>query len=134
MTQNDRDDDGVLDLLGRHYNNLTSFCHGILQKHFYGTSQLETFFSVLGIGPIPWIIMSEILSSNVKGFAGSVATLGNWLGSWAMTMNINIMLQWSSIGTFVIYSVICIFTMLFVAFSLPETKGRTLEEIEESFI
>ena len=61
MTQNDRDDDGVLDLLGRHYNNLTSFCHGILQKHFSGTSQLETFFSVLGIGPIPWIIMSEVL-------------------------------------------------------------------------
>lgn len=118
-----------------------------LKKHFSGTSQLETFFSVLaltsllvyivafslGIGPIPWIIMSEILPSNVKGFAGSVATLGNWLGSWAVTMTINIMLEWSSTGTFVIYSVICIFTMLFVAFLLPETKGRTLEEIEASF-
>ena len=65
-----------------------AFCRTI----FSGTTQLETFFSVLGIGPIPWIIMSEILSSNVKGFDGSVETLGNWLGSWAVTMTINIML------------------------------------------
>lgn len=118
-----------------------------LKSHFSGTSQLETFFSVLaltsllvyiiafslGIGPIPWIIMSEILPSNVKGFAGSVATLGNWLASFAVTMTINIMLEWSSTGTFVLYSLICIFTMFFVAFLLPETKGRTLEEIEASF-
>jgi len=118
-----------------------------LKNHLSVAAQLETFFSVLaltsllvyiitfslGMGPIPWIIMSEILPANMKGFAGSVATLGNWLASWAVTMTINIMLQWSSTGTFWIYSLVCIFTLLAVALWLPETKGRTLEEIEASF-
>lgn len=118
-----------------------------LKSHVSADSQFETFFSVLaltsllvyiitfslGIGPIPWIIMSEILPANMKGFAGSVATLGNWLTSWAVTMTINIMLEWSSSGTFLIYSLLCFLTFLSVALWLPETKGRTLEEIEASF-
>lgn len=118
-----------------------------LKSHVSADSQFETFFSVLaltsllvyiitfslGMGPIPWIIMSEILPASMKGFAGSVATLGNWLASWAVTMTINIMLEWSSTGTFLIYSLLCFFTFLSVALWLPETKGRTLEEIEASF-
>jgi len=118
-----------------------------LKNHLSVSSQIETFFSILaltsllvyivtfslGMGPIPWIIMSEILPANTKGFAGSIATLGNWLASWAVTMTINIMLQWSSTGTFEIYALLCFFTMVSVALWLPETKGRTLEEIEASF-
>lgn len=50
----------------------------------------------LGMGAIPWIIMSEILPTNVKGIAGSVATLANWALSWAVTMTINLLLEWST--------------------------------------
>ncbi|XP_062158749.1 sugar transporter ERD6-like 6 [Alnus glutinosa] len=87
----------------------------------------------LGVGPIPWLIMSEILPINIKGLAGSVATLGNWFTAWVVTMTANLLLEWSSAGTFTIYMVLAAFTVAFVAVWVPETKGRTLEEIQRSF-
>ncbi|KAL2894616.1 Sugar transporter ERD6-like 6 [Bienertia sinuspersici] len=87
----------------------------------------------LGIGAIPWIIMSEILPINIKGLAGSIATLANWFIAWVVTMTANIMLSWNSGGTFSIYMAVCAFTLAFVIIWVPETKGRTLEEIQWSF-
>ncbi|XP_022775316.1 sugar transporter ERD6-like 6 [Durio zibethinus] len=87
----------------------------------------------LGVGAIPWVIMSEILPVNIKGLAGSVATLANWLTSWAITMTANLLLTWSGGGTFTIYAIVAAFTIVFVALWVPETKGRSLEEIQSSF-
>ncbi|KAI8549662.1 hypothetical protein RHMOL_Rhmol06G0042500 [Rhododendron molle] len=87
----------------------------------------------LGMGPIPWLIMSEILPVNIKSLAGSTATLANWLFAWIVTLTANIMLNWSSGGTFTIYMVMCIVAVAFVSLYVPETKGRTLEEIQWSF-
>ncbi|CAA6673233.1 unnamed protein product [Spirodela intermedia] len=87
----------------------------------------------LGLGAIPWIIMSEILPVNIKGLAGSVATLANWLTSWVITMTANLLLDWSSGGTFTLYAAVSALTVLFVVKLVPETKGRTLEEIQRSF-
>ncbi|KAM6544287.1 hypothetical protein CsatB_008734 [Cannabis sativa] len=87
----------------------------------------------LGVGAIPWIIMSEILPVNIKSLAGSVATLANWFTAWVVTMTANLLLNWSSGGTFTIYMIVSAFTVIFVAKLVPETKGRTLEEIQSSF-
>ncbi|KAJ8772697.1 hypothetical protein K2173_027874 [Erythroxylum novogranatense] len=87
----------------------------------------------LGMGPIPWVIMSEILPINIKGLAGSAATLSNWFISWAVTMTANLLLSWSTGGTFTIYMVVSAFTIAFTSLWVPETKGRTLEEIQSSF-
>ncbi|KAJ9674728.1 hypothetical protein PVL29_023951 [Vitis rotundifolia] len=87
----------------------------------------------LGMGPIPWVIMSEILPINIKGLAGSVATLCNWFFSFVVTMTANLLLTWSSGGTFTIYMVVSAFTVVFAAIWVPETKGRALEEIQFSF-
>ncbi|XP_027362111.1 sugar transporter ERD6-like 6 [Abrus precatorius] len=87
----------------------------------------------LGLGPIPWLIMSEILPVNIKGLAGSIATLTNWMTSWIITMTANLLLTWSSGGTFLIYTAVAAFTVAFAAIWVPETKGRTLEEIQFSF-
>ncbi|KAJ3670799.1 hypothetical protein LUZ60_008225 [Juncus effusus] len=86
-----------------------------------------------GLGAIPWIIMSEILPVNIKSLAGSVATLANWLTSWIITMTANILLNWSNGGTFTMYMLVSVFTLVFVVIWVPETKGRTLEEIQWSF-
>lgn len=117
-----------------------------LKNHVSGGSH-ETGYSVLaltgvlvyiiafslGMGAVPWIIMSEILPVNVKGVGGSIATLTNWLTSFLVTMTINLLLEWSSSGTFWIYALVAAFTFVFVALWVPETKGRTLEEIQFSF-
>uniref|UniRef100_A0A5B7B2W0 Putative sugar transporter ERD6-like 6 n=1 Tax=Davidia involucrata TaxID=16924 RepID=A0A5B7B2W0_DAVIN len=87
----------------------------------------------LGMGAIPWIIMSEILPVNIKSLAGSTATLVNWLLSWVTTMTANLLLSWSNGGTFTIYALVSAFTIMFVTLWVPETKGRTLEEIQWSF-
>ncbi|OAY83110.1 Sugar transporter ERD6-like 6 [Ananas comosus] len=87
----------------------------------------------LGLGAIPWIIMSEILPVNIKSLAGSVATLANWLTSWLITMTATLMLNWSTGGTFTAYMIVSVVTLVFVILWVPETKGRTLEEIQWSF-
>ncbi|PON67653.1 Sugar/inositol transporter [Parasponia andersonii] len=97
-----------------------------------GLVAMVIFFS-LGMGPIPWVIMSEILPVNIKGLAGSIATLANWLTSWVITMTANLLLNWSSGGTFTIYTIVTAFTVVFATLWAPETKGRTLEEIQLSF-
>ncbi|KAB5569872.1 hypothetical protein DKX38_003665 [Salix brachista] len=75
----------------------------------------------------------KILPVNIKGLAGSVATLANWMVSFLITMTANLLLDWSTGGTFIIYMVVSAFALVFVSLWVPETKGRTLEEIQSSF-
>ncbi|XP_066364866.1 sugar transporter ERD6-like 4 [Miscanthus floridulus] len=86
-----------------------------------------------GMGAIPWIIMSEILPVSIKSLAGSFATLANWLTSFGITMTANLLISWSAGGTFASYMIVSAFTLMFVIVWVPETKGRTLEEIQWSF-
>ncbi|KAK1407491.1 hypothetical protein QVD17_39107 [Tagetes erecta] len=87
----------------------------------------------LGMGPVPWIIMSEILPVNIKGLAGSIATLANWFICWVVTLTAPLLLSWSDGGTFTLYMLMCAITVVFVSLLVPETKGKTLEEIQFSF-
>ncbi|RVX18751.1 Sugar transporter ERD6-like 8 [Vitis vinifera] len=78
------------------------------------------FYSV-GLGPIPWLIMSEIFPLHVKAIAGSLVTLVNWFGAWAVSYTFNFLMNWSSHAAIV-----------FIIMVVPETKGQTLEEIQAS--
>ncbi|XP_011090877.1 sugar transporter ERD6-like 16 isoform X2 [Sesamum indicum] len=86
----------------------------------------------IGMGPVPWVIMSEIFPIHVKGVAGSLVVLVNWLGAWAVSYTFNFLMSWSSTGTFLMYAGFSVLTVAFVAKVVPETKGKTLEEIQAS--
>ncbi|KAK6117340.1 hypothetical protein DH2020_048931 [Rehmannia glutinosa] len=86
----------------------------------------------IGMGAVPWVIMSEIFPIHVKGVAGSLVVLVNWLGAWAVSYTFNFLMSWSSTGTFSIYAGFCALTVVFVAKIVPETKGKTLEQIQAS--
>lgn len=84
----------------------------------------------IGMGAVPWVVMSEIFPINVKGVAGSLATLVSWFGTWVASYTYNYLMSWSTYGTFTIYALINGLAIIFIARVVPETKGRTLEEIQ----
>ncbi|KAK8712649.1 hypothetical protein V6N13_147881 [Hibiscus sabdariffa] len=86
----------------------------------------------VGMAVIPWIIVAEIFPINIKGAAGSMASLIANICNWIVTYNFNFLFQWSSAGTFFMFSAICGLSVVFIAKLVPETKGRTLEEIHAS--
>ncbi|CAI0470411.1 unnamed protein product [Linum tenue] len=86
----------------------------------------------IGMGGIPWIIMSEIFPMSVKALAGTLVTLVNWSSSWMVTYSFNFMMQWSPAATFFIFATGSAATVAFTWKLVPETKGRTLEEIQAS--
>uniref|UniRef100_A0A1J3JMJ1 Sugar transporter ERD6-like 3 n=2 Tax=Noccaea caerulescens TaxID=107243 RepID=A0A1J3JMJ1_NOCCA len=86
----------------------------------------------VGMGGLPWIIMSEIFPMNVKVSAGTLVTMANWSFGWIVAFAYNFMIQWNASGTFLIFSTICGGGIVFIYAMVPETKGRTLEEIQAS--
>ncbi|XP_066392141.1 sugar transporter ERD6-like 16 isoform X2 [Miscanthus floridulus] len=84
----------------------------------------------VGMGPVPWVIMSEIFSIDMKAIAGGFVTLASWIGSFAISYSFNFLMDWNPAGTFFLFSAASLVTVLFVAKVVPETKGRTLEEIQ----
>ncbi|XP_022758135.1 sugar transporter ERD6-like 7 [Durio zibethinus] len=85
-----------------------------------------------GMGAVPWVVMSEIFPINIKGVAGSLATLVNWFGAWAVSYTFNFLMTWSSYGTFILYAAINALAILFAVTVVPETKGKTLEQIQSA--
>lgn len=85
----------------------------------------------VGVGPVPWVIMSEIFPINIKGLAGSLATLVNWSSAWAVTYTFNLLMDWSYYGTFMIFAGVNALSIIFVVAMVPETKGKTLEQIQD---
>nr|POE94035.1 sugar transporter erd6-like 5 [Quercus suber] len=86
----------------------------------------------LGIGSIPWIIISEIFPINIKGSAGSICNAVSWFCTWLVSFTFNFLVEWSPAGTFFIYGSMSCLGVLFIAKLVPETKRRTLEEIQAS--
>ncbi len=86
------------------------------------------------LGPIPWVIMSEIFPTKIRGTAMSLATLVLWIGVVLITQLTPVLLE-SAGGafTFWLFMVNAIILLIFTWRKIPETKNRTLEEIERSW-
>jgi SP family arabinose:H+ symporter-like MFS transporter len=83
------------------------------------------------LGPVVWVCMSELFPTAVRGQAVSVATLALWTSCLVVSLTfLSLMKCLSAGGTFWLYAGISAFTFLFVWLWVPETKGRSLEEIQ----
>lgn len=85
----------------------------------------------MSLAPIVWVVLSEIFPQQVRGTAMAISTLFLWIASFVLTYTfplLNEALQAS--GTFLVYGILCLAGFLFIRRRLPETKGKTLEEIE----
>lgn len=86
------------------------------------------------LGPIPWVIMSEIFPTKTRGIAMSFCTIVLWVGVLFITQFTPILLE--GVGgafTFWLFMINSIILLVFVWKMVPETKQRTLEEIEQSW-
>ncbi|KAG7557646.1 MFS transporter superfamily [Arabidopsis suecica] len=86
-----------------------------------------------GMGSIPWIIASEIYPVDVKGAAGTMCNLVSSISSWLVAYSFSFLLQWSSTGTFLMFATVAGLGFVFIAKLVPETKGKSLEEIQSLF-
>lgn len=83
--------------------------------------------------PLTWVLVGEVFPLLIRGRATGLASSFNWIGSFAVGLLFPIMTAtMAQDAVFAIFGVICVAGALFVAFCVPETKGRTLEEIERS--
>ncbi|KAJ9581443.1 hypothetical protein L9F63_023375, partial [Diploptera punctata] len=86
----------------------------------------------LGFGPIPWMMTGELFAANVKGTASSIAVCTNWTLVFIVTFSFEKLLEvLHEHFTFWLFAFICGIATAFVFFVVPETKGKSLTEIQE---
>ncbi|TYI02930.1 hypothetical protein ES332_A11G302000v1 [Gossypium tomentosum] len=92
---------------------------------------MYTGSTIVGAG-ITSLLLSELFPINVKGSAGSICNFMGSFTGWIVAYYFNFLREWSSTGAFFIFSAFCCTNFILSATMVPETKGRTLEEIQAS--
>ncbi|HEY9714538.1 MAG TPA: sugar porter family MFS transporter [Chroococcales cyanobacterium] len=88
-------------------------------------------FFAISLGPVFWLVISEIYPLPLRGVGMSFATAISWLSNMCVSFSFPLLLADFGIGsTFAMFSGLCIASLLFTMFFVPETKGLSLEEIE----
>jgi len=137
-----------VDRLGRRSLMLAG-CGGVALFHFllglsyhFGLKGLPVLLCTLAtiacfamtLGPVTWVLLSEIFPNRIRGSAVSISVSALWIACFALTFTfpaLNAAL--GPAGTFWLYSGICVIGFLFVFRRVPETKGKTLEQIERGY-
>ena len=89
----------------------------------------------MSLAPVVWVVISEIFPNRIRGAAMSVAVSALWIACFLLTYTF----PWlnghlGSSGTFWLYAGICLAGFVFIKFNLPETKGKSLEQIERELV
>ncbi|XP_048365686.1 solute carrier family 2, facilitated glucose transporter member 3-like [Sphaerodactylus townsendi] len=87
----------------------------------------------IGPGPIPWFIVSELFSQGPRPAAVAVAGCSNWTSNFLVAMLFPYAAQVCGPYVFIIFIVFLVIFFIFTFFKVPETKGRTFEEISSGF-
>lgn len=85
----------------------------------------------IGLGPVFWLLIAEIYPLKIRGLAMSMATSANWGVNLLVALTFLTLIQLlGRPGTFWLYGLVCVGAWIFAYRLVPETKGRSLEEIE----
>ena len=88
----------------------------------------------MSLAPVTWVVIPEIFPNRVRGQAMSVAVMALWAACFILTYTFPILNKsLGASGTFWLYAVICAAGAIFIWIKLPETKGKSLEQIEEDW-
>lgn len=90
-------------------------------------------FFAIGLGPVFWLLIAEIFPLALRGRAMSLATVANWGFNLIVSATfLDLVGALGSAGAFLIYAILSVVALAFIAWMVPETKGRSLEQIEET--
>lgn len=108
-------------LLGLNASGLTAVTALLLFVAFFAVS----------LGPVAWLLISEVYPLGIRGRAMGIATFSNWVCNYFVSLTfLTLIQQLGTAGTFWLYAIICLFGLWFVIKLVPETKGKTFEEIQ----
>ncbi|MCH9614117.1 MAG: Arabinose-proton symporter [Chlamydiia bacterium] len=107
--------------------------HGIRDELAIISMMIYIASFAFSLGPIMWLMIAEIYPLKIRGVGASFATFINWASNFLVTATfLQLVGLFGQRGTFLIYMIMCIFSMIFIYFLVPETKGVSLERIEEN--
>jgi MFS transporter, SP family, xylose:H+ symportor len=88
----------------------------------------------MSLAPVTWVLISEIFPNHIRGVASSVAIVSLWGAYFILVFTFPILAsKLGTYGPFYLYAVICLFGFLFILKKVKETKGQTLEQLENNF-
>lgn len=89
----------------------------------------------MSLAPVTWVVISEIFPNRIRGAAMSVAVTSLWIACFILTYTFPLLnAELGSAKTFWLYAAICVLGLLYIFFAQPETKGKTLEQIERELV
>jgi sugar porter (SP) family MFS transporter len=89
----------------------------------------------MSLAPVTWVVISEIFPNRIRGAAISVAVTFLWIACFILTYSFPALnARLGPDGTFWLYAAVCLAGLVFIAFKLPETKGKSLEQIEKELV
>ncbi|WP_196064959.1 MULTISPECIES: sugar porter family MFS transporter [Bacteroides] len=92
-------------------------------------------FYAMSLGPVTWVLLSEIFPNRVRGVAMAVCTAALWIASFLLTYTFPFLnAGLGTGGTFGLYAVICLAGFIFIRKYIPETKGKSLEQLENELV
>ena len=116
---------------------ILAFCY---HQHVQGVPVLLLVLAAiacysLSLAPVTWVVISEIFPNRIRGAAMAVAVASLWLACFALTFAFpTLNKELGAAGTFGLYSGICVAGFIFIKFTLPETKNKSLEQIERELV
>ena len=89
----------------------------------------------MSLAPVTWVVISEIFPNRIRGAAMAVAVSSLWIACFLLTYTFPVLnAKLGSAGTFWLYAAICVAGFIFIKFKLPETRGKSLEQIERELV